>query len=62
MSPTQRVNNTVANIHPNDLKHSGGDTSMMTGWRMQGESPLDKGMLPRAYGDGDKDSSEDNFL
>ena len=60
-----RANNTIANISPNDITKNT-ETSMMSNVIMQmqaGESPLDRGMLPRAYGEGenDGDSSGDNY-
>ena len=57
----------MANINPNEITKLQSETSMMSTnviMQMQGESPLDKGMLPRAYGDGDcddGDSSGDNY-
>ena len=60
-----RANNTVANISPNHVMTT--DTNLMMSnviLQMQGgESPLDRGMLPRAYGEdeNDNDSSGDNY-
>ena len=61
-SQTFRGNNTIANISPTDLKRT--ETTMISNVIMQmqsGESPLDRGMLPRAYGDDDNDSTNDNY-
>ena len=58
-----KANNTVANINPNLIMEQSADNSLMSNviMQMQGESPLDKGMLPKVFGENDGDSSGDNF-
>ena len=57
-----RANNTEAIINPNDLSKQSNENSLHTNaLMMTSESPLERGMLPKGFGDGDGDSSGDNF-